>query len=163
MTKTILIATNFSLESLDILKKVLRHKSEQNDTNSYNIVFVSGYDMGDSIRDLLFTTKTALLGKIRPQDFCDAYSIIYNKYPNLINKVSCEVFTGSFQRSFNQFAETTSADEVYISSTKLRNLKKGQFDVTPFIKKCRQLVATEVTTTTPEYAPERGRLAEVFL
>lgn len=163
MTKTILIATDFSLESLDILKKVLRNKSEQNDTNRYNIVFVSGYDMGDSIRDLLFTSKTSLLGKIRSQEFCDAYSIIYNKYPDLINKVSCEVFTGSFQRSFNQFADAITADEAYISTAKLRNLKKAQFDITPYIKKCRHLDVVEIATTIPEFAPERGRLAEVFL
>ena len=56
MIKTILIATDFSLESLDILKKVLKNKNDQNDENQYNILFVTGYDMGDSIRDHYFNS-----------------------------------------------------------------------------------------------------------
>jgi hypothetical protein len=163
MIKTILIATDFSLESLDVLKKVLKNKTEQNDENQYNILFVSGYDMGDSIRDLLFTTKSTIFGKIRSQEFCDAYSIINNKYPNLINKITCDIFTGSFQRTFNSYIETAAIDEAYFSSVKSKNLSKGQFDVTPYLKKCKNINAIEVLTQTPEFVPEKGRLAEVFL
>jgi len=163
MIKTILIATDFSLESLDVLKKVLKNKSEQNDENQYNILFVSGFDMGDSIRDLLFTTKSSIFGKIRPQEFCDAYSIIKNKYPTLINKITCDIFTGSFQRTFNNYIETAVIDEAYFSSAKSRNLSKGQFDMTPYLKKCKHVNAVEVLTQTPEFVPEKGRLAEVFL
>jgi len=163
MIKTILIATDFSLESLEILKKVLKNKTEQNDENQYNILFVSGYDMGDSIRDLLFTTKSSIFEKIRSKEFCDAYSIINNKYPNLINKITCDIFTGSFQRTFNSYIETAAIDQAYFSSTKSRNLKKGQFDVTPYLKKCKHINAVEVLTQAPEFVPEKGRLAEVFL
>ena len=163
MIKTILIATDFSLESLDVLKKVLKNKSEQNDENQYNILFVSGYDMGDSIRDLLFTTKSSIFGKIRPQEFCDAYSIIKNKYPTLINKITCDIFTGSFQRTFNSYVETAAIDEAYFSSVKSRNLSKGQFDVVPYLKKCKHVNAIEILTKAPEFVPEKGRLAEVFL
>jgi hypothetical protein len=163
MIKTILIATDFSLESLEILKKVLKHKTEQNDENQYNILFVSGYDMGDSIRDLLFTTKSTIFGKIRSQEFCDAYSIINNKYPTLINKITCDIFTGSFQRTFNNYIEMAEIDEAYFSSAKIRNLKKGQFDVTPYLQKCKHIDAIEVQTQAPEFIPEKGRLAEVFL
>jgi len=163
MIKTILIATDFSLESLDVLKKVLKNKSEQNDENQYNILFVSGYDMGDSIRDLLFTTKSSIFEKIRPQEFCDAYSIIKNKYPNLINKITCDIFTGSFQRTFNSYIETAAIDEAYFSSVRSRNLSKGQFDVVPYLKKCKHVNAIEILTKAPEFVPEKGRLAEVFL
>ncbi len=163
MTKTILIATDFSLESLDILKKVLKSKTEQNDQSRYNILFVAGYDMGDSIRELLFTTKSSVFGKIRSQEFCDAYSIINNKYPNLINKISCDIFTGSFQRTFDSYIETMAVDEAYFSSRKSIGLKKCQFDIIPYLKKCRHINAIEVVTQVPEFVPEKGRLAEVFM
>jgi len=163
MTKTILIATDFSLESLDVLKKVLKNKTEQNDENQYNILFVSGYDMGDSIRDLLFTTKSSIFEKIRPQEFCDAYSIIKNKYPNLINKITCDIFTGSFQRTFNSYVGTALIDEAYFSSVKGRNLNKSQFDIVPYLKRCKHVNAIEILTKAPELVPEKGRLAEVFL
>ena len=60
MAKTILIATDYSLESLNILKKVLKEKDASEDQNQYNILLTSGYDYGDSIRDLLFNTKTSV-------------------------------------------------------------------------------------------------------
>jgi len=163
MTKTILIATDFSLESLDILKKVLKKKHDQNDQNKYNILFVTGYDMGDSIRDLLFTTKSTILNKIRSREFCDAYSIINNKYPNLINKITCDIFTGYFQRSFNNYLEAANVDEAYYSasSSKIRN--KNQFEITTFLKKNKIIEPQEVVTATKELLPEKGRLAEIFL
>ncbi len=163
MIKTILIATDFSLESLDILKKVLKKKRAQNDENQYNILFVAGYDMGDSIRDLLFTTKSSVFGKIRSQAFCDAYSIINNKYPDLINKITCDLFIGSFQRTFDQFVEARNVDEAYFSATKGSNLNRNQFDLTGYLKKNKHVEAQEVVTGTGDYVPEKGRLAEVFL
>jgi len=163
MTKTILIATDFSLESLDILKKVLKSKNNQEDENQYNILLVSGYDMGDSIRELLFSTKNSVFSKIRTQEFCDAYSIINNKYPNLINKITCDIFTGSFQRTFNNYIEAAQIDEAYFSSSKSHHLKKNQFEISSYLKKCKHIDAVEVATETPEFVPEKGRLAEVFL
>lgn len=163
MTKTILIATDFSLESLDVLKKVLRKKHEQQDETRYNILLVSGYDMGDSIRDLLFTTKNAMFSKLRSQEFCEAYSIIQNKYPHLIHKINCDIFTGSFQRTFNNYVEACQIDEAYFQSSSFGQLKKGQFDIIPYLKKCKNLQAEAVETKSPEMVPEKGRLAEIFL
>ena len=162
MIKTILIATDFSLESLDILKKVLKKKESQNDDTKYNVLFVSGYDMGDSIRDLLFTTKNSMICKIRSQEFCDAYSIINNKYSNLINKVTCDVFTGNFQRTFNHYIEALNIDEAYYSSAKSRNLKKNQFEITTYLKKNKHIQPQEVVMEVLDFMPEKGRLAEVF-
>lgn len=162
MIKTILIATDFSLESLDILKKVLKKKESQNDDTKYNVLFVSGYDMGDSIRDLLFTTKNSMICKIRSQEFCDAYSIINNKYSNLINKVTCDVFTGNFQRTFNHYIEALNIDEAYYSSAKSRNLKKNQFEITTYLKKNKNIQPQEVVMEVLDFMPEKGRLAEVF-
>ncbi len=42
MSKTILIATDYSLESLNILKRVLQEKNALLDNTQYNILFVSG-------------------------------------------------------------------------------------------------------------------------
>ena len=163
MTKTILIATDFSLESLDILKKVLKKKNEANDENQYNILFVTGYHLGDSIRDLLFTTKNTIFNKIRPNEFCEAYSIIKNKYPHLVKKITCDVYTGNFQRAFNNYIEAANVDEAYYASNKSKNLKKGQFEITSQLIKNKHVQAQEVQIQTTEFLPEKGRLAEVFI
>ncbi|WES96294.1 hypothetical protein P2W68_15725 [Chryseobacterium arthrosphaerae] len=162
MAKTILIATDYSLESLNILKKVLKEKDASEDQNQYNILLTSGYDYGDSIRDLLFNTKTSVFNKIRPKEFCDAYGIIKNKYPHLVNKIICDIFTGSFQRTFNQYVKAENIEEAYYSSS-IKSKGKGKFDLTPYIKKCKDLKSHEITIEVRERLPERGRLAEIFV
>jgi hypothetical protein len=162
MTKTILIATDYSLESLNILKKVLKEKDASEDQNQYNILLVSGYEMGDSIRDLLFTTKSMVFNKIRPQEFIDAYGIIKNKYPHLINKIVCDIFTGSFQRTFNHYVKAENIEEAYYSPS-IKSKGNGKFDLIPYIKKCKELQSQEIKVEIAERLPERGRLAEVFV
>jgi hypothetical protein len=162
MTKTILIATDYSLESLNILKKVLKEKNASEDETQYNILLVSGYDMGDSIRDLLFNTKSTIFNKIKPKEFNDAYEIIRNKYPHLINKIVCDIFTGSFQRTFNNYVKAENIEEAYYS-TSIKSKGKGKFDITPYIKKCKELSSQEIIIEIPERLPERGRLAEIFV
>ena len=162
MTKTILIATDYSLESLNILKKVLREKDASEDQNQYNILLVSGYDMGDSIRDLLFNTKNMIFNKLRPAEFCEAYEIIRNKYPHLISKIICDIFTGSFQRTFNNYVKAENIDEAYYSSS-IKSEGKGKFDLIPYIKNCKDLKSHEISVEIRETLPEKGILAEIFV
>jgi len=163
MNKTILIATDYSLESLSVLKKVLKEKETANDGIKYNIMLVTGYDMGDSIRDLLFTTKTMILNKVRTQEFYDACSIINNKYPNIINKIVFDVFTGSMQRAFNNYIEAANIEEAYFSSNLKTKARNGKFDLIPYIKKSKILAIQDIHTEVFEAVPEKGRLAEVFI
>ncbi|CAA7196541.1 hypothetical protein [Chryseobacterium potabilaquae] len=162
MTKTILIATDYSLESLNILKKILKEKEVSEDQYQYDILLVSGYDMGDSIRDLLFNTKSTVFNKIKPKEFNDAYGIIKNKYPHLVNKVICDIFTGSFQRAFNNYVKIENIEEAYYSHS-IKSKGKGKFDLIPYIKKCKNLKSFEIAIETSERLPERGRLAEIFV
>jgi len=162
MIKTILIATDYSLESLNILKKVLKEKNATEDNTQYKILLVSGYDMGDSIRDLLFNTKGTVFSKIRTKEFCDACSIIENKYSHLVNKIVCDVFTGSFQKAFNNYLKAENVEEAYYSPSLKDKNSKGKFDIAPFIKKAKDVKVHEIMVTIPEFMPERGRLAEVF-
>lgn len=161
MARTILIATDYSLESLNILKKVMREKEASGDQNQYHVLLVSGYDMGDSIRDLLFNTKSTVFSKLRPQEFCDAYGIIKNKYPHLIGKIVCDIFTGSFQRTFNNYIKAGNVEEAYYSSSVVSK-GKGKFDLIPYIRKCKELKSYEISINVHKNLPEKGRLAEVF-
>ncbi|WP_370896795.1 hypothetical protein [Chryseobacterium gossypii] len=162
MTKTILIATDYSLESLNILKKVLKEKDRSGEQCQYNILLVSGYDMGDSIRDLLFSTKSTIFNKIMPREFVDAYGIIKNKYPHLVNRIVCDIFTGNFQRAFNNYVKAEDISEAYYAPS-IRSKGKGKFDLIPYIKKCKDLESHEITIEIREALPERGKLAEIFV
>lgn len=161
--KTILIATDFSLESLNILKKVLKEKNQQQDDSQYEILLVSGYDMGDSIRDLLFGSKAHVMDKICNREFTEACSIIRNKYPHLIHKIRCDIFSGSFARVFENYLKAENVDEVYYSTSLPEKNKKGRFDLVPFIKKAKNIKKEEINITTPAFLPEKGKIAEVFV
>jgi len=162
MSTTILIATDFSLESLNIMKKVLREKNALHNGEQYKILLVSGYDAGDSIRDLLFNTKGKIFSKIRSSEFCEALSIIRNTYPELVSKITCDIFTGYFQRTFDQYLKSSDVDEAYYSGT-LKDVNiSGKFDIIPFLKKSNVVEAKEVTVITSGFMPEKGKIAEVF-
>ncbi|KQR95148.1 hypothetical protein ASG01_04655 [Chryseobacterium sp. Leaf180] len=161
--KTILIATDFSLESLNILKKVLKEKNEQQDNSQYEILLVSGYDMGDSIRDLLFGNKAHIMDKICNKEFTEACSIIRNKYPHLIHKIRCDIFSGSFTRVFENYLKAENVDEVYYATSLNGKNKNGRFDLVPFIKKAQNIKKEEIIITSPAFLPEKGKIAEVFV
>ena len=163
MIKTILIATDFSLESLNIMKKVLKQKEALQDDIQYKILLVSGYDAGESIRDLLFTNKAKVFSKIRPTEFVDAYSIIKNKYPHLVHKIVCDVFTGNFQRTFDNYLKTAEIHEAYFSDSLKESNRKGKFDISTLLKKTKILEAQEIKMHTPAFIPEKGKIAEVFI
>lgn len=163
MIKTILIATDFSLESLNIMKKVLREKNSSENGFQYKILLVSGYDAGDSIRDLLFNNKGKIFSKIRSKEFVEAYSIIKNKYPHLVSKIQCDIFTGNFQRTFDQYLKTANIDEAYYSDSLKEINYNGKFDLAPFLKKTDIIDAQEIRILTPDFMPEKGKIAEVFV
>jgi len=110
----------------------------------------------------LFSTKTSVFNKIRPTEFCDAFGIISNKYPHLVNKIICDVFTGSFQRTFNQYVKAENIEEAYYAPS-IKSKGKGKFDLIPYIKKCKELKSHEISIEVREKLPERGRLAEIFV
>ncbi|WP_262150005.1 hypothetical protein [Chryseobacterium foetidum] len=162
MSTTILIATDFSLESLNVMKKVLREKSSSNSGGQYKILLVSGYDAGDSIRDLLFSNKGKIFSKIRSAEFCEALSIIKNKYPDMVTKITCDIFTGYFQRTFDQYLKVSDVQEAYYSDSLKEINHSGKFDIVPFLRKTNILEAQEIKVVTPDFMPEKGKIAEVF-
>lgn len=162
MSTTILIATDFSLESLNVMKKVLREKSSSHPGGQYKILLVSGYDAGDSIRDLLFNNKSKIFSKIRSSEFSEALSIIKNKYPDLISKITCDIFTGYFQRTFDQYLKASDVQEAYFSDSLKEINHKGKFDIASFLRKTEVVEAKEITVATPGFMPEKGKIAEVF-
>lgn len=160
MTKNILLTTDFSLESLQILKGLLNEYQFNNQTN-YNIHLVIGYDRGDSIRDLLFDNHTKIISKLKTNEFDEACAILRNKFSNQINDIQCHIFSGYFQNSFDQFVESKKIDQIYFSKRKPKHIDKNVFDIMRFIKKCK-IEKIEVSHENQSISHERGKLAAFF-
>jgi hypothetical protein len=159
MTKRILIPTDFSIESLNFLKTVIEQKQEG---VKLEIVLLYGIQTGDSIRDLLFFSKSQLLKKAIPTDFEEGCNIILNKYANEINGIIKDIFTGYTQAAFDNLMEGLSVDEICISANNSPSFdKKNGINLMPYIRKSK-VKKTELPYRSPTYIVAKNNLSQVF-
>ena len=157
MKKTVLIPTDFTIQSLNILKTFLN----QNPNNQYDIVLVHGLNIGDSIRDLLFFSKNKQIQELSNDAFIEAFEVIKNKFDSQINSLKIDFFTGSNQAAFNNFIEGNQINQIIDSNYKLTFSTRKSFDFTRYFNKAKVEITT-IETTNHVNIPEKGNLAEVF-
>lgn len=134
MKKTILIPTDFSVGSLNVLKSFL---SENNDGSTrYNVILLYGYYLSSSITDLLFMSKTQIIQSLVTDEFEEACDIIKNKFGGLIASVRIDLFTGFTQAAFENYIEANRIEEICISTQSgAKKNSRNSLDLTRFIKK----------------------------
>ncbi|WP_177765309.1 hypothetical protein [Flavobacterium sp. I3-2] len=160
-TKNILIPTDFSLESLNIVKTLLSEAVSKQLEETYHIVFITGYDKGDSIRDLLFQSDASIIQKLKTNEFNEALGILKNKYAKYFISSKFILYNGYFQSRFNQVISCNKIDEIYFSATKPKSTLKNIFCLNKNIKKC-ELPKYEIQIETPIKSFEKERLAGFF-
>jgi hypothetical protein len=159
MIKKILIPTDFSIQSLNVLKSAL---SDLNEGDKVDILMVHGMYNSTNITSLLFFSRKEILDSVASDSFREACQIIKSKYSSKINSMREEIFTGFTQSAFENFVEGNRIDEAVIARNYQMQLEnKKSFDVTPFIRRSNVKVK-EVSWLHDIVAPERGQLAEVF-
>lgn len=159
MRKTILVPTDFSVESLHVLKNVL---SDSNEGDSFNVILLHGIYLNDSITDLMFFSERKMLKSLTNAEFEDACLIIKNKFDSKVNSIRKDLFTGFTQATFDNYVEANRIDEICISDNySLVFNGKSSYDLGPFIKNSK--VSVKAVPYQPQTAlPERGRVAEIF-
>ncbi|MGE0931901.1 hypothetical protein [Peijinzhouia sedimentorum] len=160
MIKKILIPTDFSIQSLNVLKSAL---NDLNEGDKVDILMVHGMYTSSNITSLLYFSKKEIIDTVASDSFRDACQIIKSKYSSKINSMREEIFTGFTQAAFSNFVEGNRIDEAVIPQNYQMQLEnKKSFDVTPFIRRS-QIKVSEVSWKNDIAAPERGQLAEVFV
>ncbi|HPM31902.1 MAG TPA: universal stress protein [Chryseolinea sp.] len=158
MQKTILIPTDFSIESLNLLKKAM----QKYETSQFHVIFLHCLHSTDSIMDLLFSADEKLIESIVTHDFKEACKILKNKYGERIVTDRIEVFSGITQSAFQNFLEGNAIDEIFVPSEyTFKRTSKRSFDPVPFIRRSG-LDITEVSWSQAENAPEKNQLAALF-
>lgn len=130
MPKTILVPTDYSIRSLHILK----HALNSDNSESLEIVFVTGVILQEGITDLLFFSKRNLIQSLISNEFQEACQIIRNRYSSRVSVMRFEIFTGFTQAAFNNFLEANRINEIYLSENKL-DYGKRCFDPAPYMQK----------------------------
>ena len=166
MEKTVLIPTDFSIASLNIVKNYL---NQQPADVRLNIILLHGLHQTDSITSLLFYSKSRMLEELTGKDFNEGCHVLKNKYASQIRTMRKDVFSGFTQAAFNQYAEANRIDEVWLVShlsqqDSLYNPKfksKNSFDLLPYIKASKLRIET-IGSEVDVPMPEKGNVAELF-
>ncbi len=159
MKKTVLIPTDFTIESLNAVKTFL---NQADDRFQYNIILLHGVDFTDSITEALFFTKSKFIASVEEKDFPEACNIIKNKFSSQINSIRKDVFTGFNQSAFNNYIEANKVNEAFVPvNYNLQMVDRKSFDLLPFIKNST-LTVSEIEWDADEMMPEKGKLAEIF-
>lgn len=159
MKKTILIPTDFTVNSLNVLKSILiQNEAKQ----TYNVILLHGMSLSDSIRDLLFFSKSKQIDSLTNPEFEEAYEVIRNKFDSQISSLRIDLFTGYNLSAFNNYLEGNKVEQIFISDKKPVLTNKNSFDLSRFIEKC-QVEVTKVDFATNTTVPEKGKIAEVFM
>jgi hypothetical protein len=158
MKRTILIPTDFSIESLKFLLDALQAV----ETGSINIVFLHCEHITDSIFSLLFYSKKERINSLITPAFQDAWKIIRSRYSSEVNSARVEIFNGYTQASFENFLNGNHIDEIIVPENYSLQLNNNSFDPLPFIRRATVPI-TEVTRKPILNRLEKNQLAELFL
>jgi len=158
MKRTILIPTDFSIDSLKFLVEAVQSVQ----IGSINVVFLHCAHLPNSILDLLFYSKKEIIQSLVTPTFEDACKVIRNKYQSKINSTRIEIFTGHTQAAFENFLEGNRIDEIFVPENYILKTTKNSFDPLPFIQRT-ELPITPVTWKQGGDIPEKNQLAELFL
>jgi hypothetical protein len=134
MKKTILVQTDLTVNSLNTVKVFFEKYASSE--NTYDILLLTGYELPNSITDLLFISKSKILQSVTAKEFREALNIIKNKFDTQLNSARVDIFTGYTQAAFNQFLELNEVDEIYTSNKLMfnRKLNHNCFNITNLIR-----------------------------
>ncbi|MGS2763206.1 hypothetical protein [Sinomicrobium sp. M5D2P9] len=139
--KNILVPTDFTVDSLILLKKAIENENEK-----LNFILVYGKSLPNSISELVFFSKGKLISSLESKSFIEAKGILKNRYFSRINTLRTDIFYGRNQNAFENFLQGNNINKAYIpedSKSLHPSLKKG-FDLLPYLKKSG-LELTEVS------------------
>lgn len=160
MYKTILIPTDFTVESLNLVKQsLIDHQDEK-----INIILVHCVNMSNTITDLLFFSKNKIIEKLSQESFQEGCSILINRFSDNINSFRKELFSGYNQSAFNNFIEANQIDKIYIPEEyEFKFNNEISENIMPYIKKTNlKKVSVNWESLKPSSDSNTGGLAQLF-
>lgn len=134
MVHAILIPTDFSTESLSLVRSALNSSNDQ-----MHIVLAHGISTGESITGLLFFSRANFLMRLMKPDFRQALDDLKVVYGRQIASVRIELFFGDTQAAFSHFLEANNISQIFMPGdfrfSKPHRLSK---DLLPFLNRSLQ-------------------------
>ncbi len=154
MRKNILFPTDFSSNSLNALKVFFEKYAEKSE--QYNVIFTTGYNLSNSITDLLFISKSRIVNSIQESEFRESLTILKNKFENQFTSAQFDVFTGYSQDSFNDYVSSYEVETICLGSESKfdKKAKRKCFDLRKYALKSKM----EVVVIDPTYVVQPNHI-----
>ena len=129
----ILIPTDFTIESIQVLKEYL---ATLNTEEHVSIVLCAGYHRSEGFLDLLHFSKHKLTKEFVHKDFSEALAILDNKFGDQIAAINIDFFSGWNLNAFKNYLMANEITQIVFSNEiKLSCKHKKWLDILPFIRK----------------------------
>lgn len=130
--KNILVPTDLSLQSLNIIHEIINNEKEK-----LNIHLIHMVQHPNEITELLYKRKSHLYEHV-PNSFTEALQVLRNKYLSQINNIMLSFYYGNRVAVVNIIIESNKIDAVYLLSDHQYMLPlKSSVSMVPLIKRCR--------------------------
>lgn len=111
----ILIPTDFSVESLNVLKYVLEHHPDK----KIHILLVHVAQLPDAITELLFFRKNVLMKSLISEPFYEAKAILTNKFYSKIHAIETDLYFGITHFALKNYIEAQGITEAYLPKNQI--------------------------------------------
>lgn len=130
--KTIVIPSDFSIESFHVAETVVRNAKEE-----VRILFIHLFHVGDDIQDLLFSNYRKKEYEFVSDEFRHECDMLKNVHAQNLKSIKIEFFYGGTLAVFKNFLDYNKADYIaYSKSYGMPKLSKSSIDALPVIQKC---------------------------
>lgn len=134
MVHATLIPTDFSIESLALVRSALNSNNDQ-----VHIVLAHGIDTGESISGLLFFSRANFLARLIKPGFRQALEDLKVVYGRQIASIRIELFFGDTQAAFAQFLEANNISQIFMPGDfRFRKPHRLSKDLNPFLNRSLQ-------------------------
>lgn len=110
MTKTILCPTDFTSESLNLVRQAIQDHADE----KFNLVLLHGIHQSDSITDLLYFSKGKVIAELSNPIFDKEIEVLKARFAENINSFRLELFSGFTQRAFDRLLTDLQIEVVYL-------------------------------------------------
>ena len=136
--KTILIPTDFSEQSLQLIKNAVLHYPNE----SISLVLAAGYTMSLNTYSFSNSSLQKLIKTLTNKSFDKTLSNLIQEHKNIISKVKIDLYTGHTNKAFIDFVTSNNIDESIIPNTNLNQFpNKKSYDLTQLIENFAPKVA----------------------
>lgn len=131
MKNVILIPTDFTVASLNMLKQALK----DNDQIKTTYILVFKMHASDSITDLMFYSKSNLIETHTNEFFNEGLEILKYKYCDFIENIRIEPFFGFTKSAFKSFVKSHQITAMYLPNETLLNMHGDLKQISQYAQK----------------------------